>query len=396
MAAYAYNEKMKKKKNLFEGLSKNTFLLTLTSMFADISTEMLHPIIPIFLTQTLKANAGVVGLVEGIATATQNIIQGFSGWLGDVLEKRKPIAVIGYTVAAISKSLIGFASSWQWVLGSRFLDRLGTGTRSAPRDALIAGSADEKHRGKAFGLEGIGDNFGAFVGPLVAVVLLFFLHANIRSIFFIALVPGLLAVFMILMVKENNMTVQSKSKLNFSLSVFPQSYWKYLGVIAVFGIGNSSNAFLILETKRIGVPLFVTILIYAFFNLVAALISYPAGTLSDRLGRKNLLFGAFVISLIVYAGFAISTNIFFIGCLFILYGLYQGIFRSVGKAFASDFVPQQFRASAVGWYSTTVGLTSLFASIIGGQLWDAVSPSATFWYGAIFAAAGIVTLMILT
>src|ERR1035441_718760 len=171
----------------FAGLSRNTFLLAVTSLFADISTEMLVPILPIFLTQTLKASGSVVGLVEGVAEATQNIVQGFSGSLSDKLQRRKPIALVGYLLAAVAKPLMGVATAWQGVLGGRFLDRLGTGTRSAPRDALIASSANEADRGKAFGLEGVGDNAGAFLGPLLAILLLTGLHLHIRLIFYLAM-----------------------------------------------------------------------------------------------------------------------------------------------------------------------------------------------------------------
>lgn len=383
------------KKSYFSGLSKNTFLLALTSFFADISTEMLYPVLPIFLTQTLGASTSVVGIVEGVAEATQNIVQGFSGRLADRLQKPKQIALIGYSIAALSKPLMGLSPIWEVMLGTRFMDRFGTGTRSAPRDALIAGSADEKSRGKAFGLEGIGDNFGAFIGPLVAIVLLFMLHVDIRNIFYFAFIPGFLAVLMILLVKEKHIIVKAKTKLDLSLKKFPKMYWKYIVATALFGIGNSSNSFLILRTKNIGMSLEMTILIYAFFNLVAALISYPAGTLSDKIGRKNILLVSFGIFFFTYLGFAVSNNIYLIGFLFILYGLYQGIFRSVGKAFATDFIPQPLRASGIGWYATTVGISSLVASIIGGVLWTTFNPSVTFFYGAFFAVLGSVALFFL-
>lgn len=336
-----------------------------------------------------------MGIVEGIALATQNIIQGFSGWLSDKLQRRKPVAIFGYILAAISKPLIGFSSSWPQVLGARFLDRLGAGTRSAPRDALIAASADEGHRGKAFGLEGIGDNLGAFLGPLIAVFLLFALHFDIRSIFYWSLIPSLLSVFMIFLVKEKPIVMQAKSKLDITLNKFPKTYWKYLAVIAVFGIGNSSSAFLILQTKNNGVTLEGTILIYAVYNLVAALISYPSGSLSDKFGRKNILFFSFLIFLVTYLGFALTKNVFIIGGLFILYGCFQGIFRAVGKALASDFVPQNLRASSIGWYSTTVGLSGLIASIVAGQLWDRVNHPAVFMFGAVSAILGSISLLFL-
>jgi MFS family permease len=354
---------------------------------------MLYPILPVFLTQTLGAGGSAVGLIDGVAQATQNIVQGFSGWLSDKLQKRKSIALAGYLLAAIAKPLIGLSTGWQGVLGARFLDRLGAGTRSAPRDALIASSADEEHRGKAFGLEGIGDNLGAFLGPLLAVFLLLFLHLEMRFIFYLAIIPGLLAVLMIMLVTERPVVVSAKSKLDVSLRQFSGSYWRFLLVTALFGIGNSSNAFLILQTQDIGASLEATILIYAAFNLVAALISYPAGYLSDKWGRRNILLGSFIIFFVTYVGFAWTRNMVLIAVLFALYGLYQGIFRSVSKALATDFVPEQLRASGIGWYNTTIGLLGLVSSIIAGLLWDHVGHGAVFVYGAVFAVVGGIALL---
>ncbi len=379
----------------FAGLSQNTFLLATASLFADTSTEMLYPILPVFLTQTLKASGSIVGLVDGFAQATQNIVQGFSGALSDKVQKRKLIAVAGYLLAAVSKPLMGLATVWQSLLGARLLDRFGTGTRSAPRDALIASSVDEGNRGRAFGLEGVGDNAGAFLGPLLAVLLLYAAHLGIRAIFYVAVVPGLLAFLMVLLVKERPVTVAAKSKIDVRLRQFPKAYWKYLLATALFGLGNSSNSFLILRTREIGATLEITILIYAAFNLVAALISYPAGFLSDRCGRKYVLLASFVVFLIAYLGFAVTLNVFLVAGLFIFYGLYQGVFRSVGKALASDLVPEHLRASGVGWYSTTFGLLQLVASVVAGLLWDNIGHAAVFYYGAAFAAIGSFGLLLL-
>lgn len=387
--------KILKKTSLFTGLTKNTFLLALTSLFADISSEMLYPILPIYLTQNLKASGSIVGIIEGVAETTQNITQGFSGWLSDKLQKRKGIAIIGYAIAALSKPVIGIATGWPLVLGARFMDRFGTGTRSAPRDALIAASTDERNRGKAFGLEGVGDNLGAFLGPLIAVVFLFTLEFDTRTIFYFAIIPGGLALLMILMVQEKKASVKSKVKLDLNFRQFPAPYWRYLLVTSLFGIGNSSNAFLILQTKDLGISFQNTILIYAAFNLIAAFISYPSGYLSDRLGRKNILLVSFVIFLITYTGFAITKNLWLIGGLFCLYGLYQGIFRTTGKAMAADFSPQHLRASSIGWYASTVGITGLVASLVAGQLWDKVGHSAVFIYGVCFSLIGIISLVIL-
>ena len=382
-------------KRYFAGLSKNTFLLALSSLFADISTEMFYPVLPVFMTQTLKASGSIVGLVDGFAQATQNIVQGFSGALSDKLQKRKSIALVGYLLAAVAKPLMGLSTVWQGVFGARLLDRLGAGTRSAPRDALVASSVDEQDRGKAFGLEGFGDNAGAFLGPLLAVFLLYALHVGIRTIFYLAIIPGLLAFFMVLLVKERHAVVAAKSKIDVSLRQFPKGYWQYLLVIALFGLGSSSNSFLILRTQDLGVSLETTILIYAAFNLVAALISYPAGSLSDRWDRKHILLASFVIFLITYLGFALTRNILLIAALFAFYGAYQGVFRAVGKALASDFVPEHLRASGVGWYSTTVGLLQLVASVVAGLLWDRIGHAAVFYYGAVFAVIGSIGLLVL-
>ena len=322
------------------GLSRTTLLFAFASLFSDISTEMLYPVLPVFLTQTLNASGSIVGLVDGFAQAMQNVVQGFSGTLSDKLQRRKPIALAGYFLAAVGKPVMGLATVWQVVFGARLLDRLGAGTRSAPRDALIASSVSEENRGRAFGLEGVGDNAGAFLGPLLAVFLLYSLHVGIRSIFYLAVIPGLLAFFMVLLVKEHRAAVAAKAKIDISLRQFPKAYWKYLLVSVLFGLGNSSNAFLILRTQDIGASLERTILIYAAFNLVAALISYPAGSLTDRWGGKNVLLASFVIFLIAYLGFALTQNAVLIAGLFVFYGLYQGIFRTVGKAFASHLVPE--------------------------------------------------------
>src|SRR3989304_6849283 len=324
----------KAKKSYFSGLTKDSYYLALTSLFSDISYEILYPVLPIFLTQVLKGSGSIVGIIDGIALATQNIVQGFSGTISDKLQKRKPIALVGYSLSALSKPLIGLSTIWQQVLGARFIDRVGAGTRSAPRDALIASSAGEENRGKAFGIEGIGDNLGAFLGPLLGVVLLYSFDLQIRQIFYVAFIPGLLSVLMIALVKEKNRVTKDKPKLNLSPKKFSRNFWKYILATAIFGLGNSSNAFLILQTKDIGVTLETTIIIYAFFNLVAALVSYPSGYMSDKFGRKHILLFSFLIFIASYLGFSVSRNVILIGFLFILYGVYQGIFRSAGKAFA--------------------------------------------------------------
>jgi MFS family permease len=379
----------------FAGLSSNTFLLALSSLFADISTEMLYPVLPVFLTQTLKASGSIVGLVDGFAQATQNIVQGFSGTLSDKLQKRKSVALAGYFLAAVAKPLMGLSTVWQGVFGARLLDRLGAGTRSAPRDALIASSVDEKIRGRAFGLEGLGDNAGAFLGPLLAVYLLYSLHVGIRAIFYLAVIPGLLALLMVLLVTERPAPVAAKSKIDVSLRQFPKHYWKYLLATALFGLGNVSNAFLILRTQDIGVSLETTILIYAAFNLAAALISYPAGSLSDSWGRKNILLASFVIFLITYLGFAVTQNIPLIAALFVIYGLYQGIFSVRGQG-----IRVGFRAGASARQRRRLVQHNRRPPATRGQrrcglLWDRIGHAAVFYYGAVFAVVGSIGLLVL-
>lgn len=382
-------------KRYFAGLSRTTFLFTFASLFSDISTEMLYPVLPVFLTLTLGAGGSIVGLVDGFAQAMQNIVQGFSGTLSDKLQRRKPIALAGYFLSAIAKPLMGLATIWEVVFAARLLDRIGAGSRSAPRDALIASSVDAANRGRAFGLEGVGDNAGAFLGPLVALFLLYGLHLGIRWVFYCAVIPGLLAFVMVLSVKERRAPAVAAAKIDVGLRQFPVDYWKYLLVTVLFGIGNSSNAFLILRTQDIGASLERTILIYAAFNLVAALISYPAGSLFDKWGGKNVLLGAFVIFFIAYLGFALTQNVVLIAGLFAFYGLYQGIFRTAGKAIAASLVPDRLRAGGIGWYNTTVGLLQLIASIVAGVLWDRIGHTAVFYYGAVFGVVGSIALMAL-
>lgn len=386
---------MAESQRYFAGLSKDTLLLALSSLFADISTEMLYPVLPIFLTQTLKATGSDLGIIEGIAQATQYTSQGFSGWLSDKLQMKKPVALAGYLLAAIAKPLMGFVSAWPGFLGARFMDRLGAGTRSAPRDALIAASVTPEYRGRAFGLEGFGDNLGAFLGPLLALSLLTLRHINLRRLFYLAVIPGLIAFLLVLFIKEPPAVSTGGPKFEMHVRLYPRAYWKYLLVIALFSIGNSSNSFLILQTKSLGASLITTILIYAAFNLVAALISYPAGSLSDRLGRRNILLLAFFIFFLTYLGFAFLHSVALIAILFALYGAFQSIFRAVGKVLATDLVPHRLRASGIGWYSTTVGLLQLVASIVAGLLWDKAGHAMVFLYGSAFAAIGIVALLLL-
>jgi MFS family permease len=354
-------------------LPRNVVLLALASLCADVSSEMLYPILPLFLTQHLGAPASV----EGIAEATQNVIQGFSGWLADRMQRNKPVAVFGFALSAVGKPIMGLAMVWPQVLVGRLADRLGAGTRSAPRDALIAASVDDARRGAAFGLEGLGDNLGAVAGPLLAAGLLYALGVDLRWIFFLAFLPGLLTVLLVAAVIEpTRRSAPAAGTEPRRLRDLPPVYWKYLLSMAVFGVGNSSNAFIILKANSVGISTEQTLLVYAGFNLVAALASYPVGERSDAWGRKRLLLGALGVFLLAYLGLAFSSNPLVVGLLFVLYGAYQGAFRTVGKALATDLAPPPLRASALGLYASTVGLSALVASTVGGQLWVQIGPAS--------------------
>jgi MFS family permease len=328
-----------------------------------------------------------------VAEATQYLVQGASGWLADRLERLKRVALVGYALSALGKPAMGLGTIWPQVLAGRLLDRLGAGTRSAPRDALIASSVDDARRGAAFGLEGFGDNLGAVIGPLATVALLYAFHMELRWIFFLAFAPGLVAFGLVVPVTENLRSRDNgRQSIRIPIGDLPRDYWKYLLAVAVFGIGNSSNAFIILQATNIGIPVELAILVYATFNLLAALVSYPAGELSDSWGRKRLFLAGLAVFAVAYLGFGFSGNPAIVAILFVLYGAYQGIARAVGKALATDLAPSNLRATAIGLYASTVGLTALVASSIGGQLWVRVGPTATFLYGAILAVAGAILL----
>jgi MFS family permease len=374
--------------------SRDTICIVGANLFADMSTEMLTPILPIFLTQALHANGSIVGLVDGIAQAIRNMTDGFSGPLSDKLRNRKGIAAAGYAMSAVAKPLMGLSPIWEGVLGARIFDRLGAGARSAPRDAIVASSVDRGHRGRGFGLEGLGENAGAFVGPIATLLLLYALQLDIRTIFYLASLPGLVA-FTIILFVEQQPPPQEKMKINIRPTDFPLDYWKFLIAIAIFSIGNSSNSFLILRTQEAGASALMTTFVYAGFNLIAALVSYPLASLSDRLGRKNVILGSFFVFLIAYLGFALTLNIVVVVAMFLFYGAYQGSFRSVSRALASDLAPEHLRASGIGWFSATVGLCQLIASLVGGLLWDVLGHSSTFLYGIASGLAGIVATTLL-
>jgi MFS family permease len=284
---------------------------------------------------------------------------------------------------------MGLSTAWQGVLAGRLLDRSGAGTFAAPRDALVSLSTDERHRGRGFGLENLGQNAGAFLGPLLTVLLLYELQIEIRNIFYLAVIPALVAFAIALVLREPRMQSRPTGSVILYPTRLPVDYWKFLLVIALFSVGNSSNSFFILRTQELSASLLTTILTYSGFNLVAAIMSFPIGWLSDRWERRRLLLGTFAVSLLVYGGFAYAQSLAFAILLFLAYGFYEAGFRSVGRAIASEFVGEELRASALAWFSATAGLFQLVASLVGGLLWDQFGHTSTFIYGAISSATGI-------
>jgi len=372
-------------------LSRSAIIIGLVSLLSDISGEMIYPILPLFLTETLHAPATVVGLIEGIAVGASTAIGGLSGWLSDRLGRRKPVAFAGYALTAVTRPVIAAAQVWPVVLAARFVERFGKGIRNAPRDALLAESTPQQHRGRAFGFERAMDSAGAVIGPLVALALVGWMGLGARSIFLISGIPGALAALLILTVRERrNDTPSAATMTKFSLAGTTPEYKRLLLVTAVFGIANSANAFLILRSQQLGVDRKWTILAYTLYNLVASLAALPAGVASDRFGRRNVLIIGFLVYAVSYAGFGAANAAWLVWPLFALYGLFPALTEGAGKALAVDTAGTAGRATVIGIYAMVTGVTEIAASYIGGVLWDKVDSRATFYFGAGLALAAVV------
>jgi MFS family permease len=382
-------------RDVCSGMSRNTFVVAAGSFFADMATEMLTPILPIFMTHVLGTSGSIVGLVDGIAQAVRNIVDGLFGPISDKLRSRRSIAVAGYALSAVAKPLMGISTVWEGVLAGRVMDRVGAGVVSAPREALISFSTDHHHLGRGFGLEGVGENAGSFSGPILTVLLFYAWELDFRTVFYLAFIPGLLALLALSLVRERHPSIRRQTNPIREATRLPAEYWRFLIVIAIFSIGNSSNAFLILQVQDVGGSVLLTTLVYAAFNLVAALVAYPAGYLADKWGKKALLFGTFMVALTVYSGLALTRVFAATIAIFVVYGLYEGTFRSSGRMIASELAPEELRASAIGWFSMTAGLCQLIANLIAGALWDSLGHAAAFTYGATASAAGLTALTFL-
>jgi len=370
------------------GLHKNVFSAGLVSFFMDFSSEMVYPLVPLFLATILGVNKSVIGIIEGIAESTTSLLKLFSGWFSDKIGKRKLLMVGGYGVSTLSRPFVALSTHWGHVLTYRFIDRFGKGIRTAPRDAIIAESSPEMHLGRSFGFHRAMDTVGAVVGPATAFLLLSLFSNNYRLVFWASMIPGILAVLIIILfITEKK---RDKSKLatlpKLSLKDFDYRFKAFTFVVTFFALGNSSDVFLILRAQNLGIETAVIPLVYLSFNVVYALFAWPAGILSDKIGPRKVILSGFIVFALIYSGFALAQNPTHIWMLFPLYGIFMGLTEGVQKAYLATIIPQTHKATAYGIYNSLIGLAVLPASIIGGYLWDTISPSATFYYGAIMAS----------
>lgn len=376
---------MAKKDKVF-GVNRNVFYLGLTSLFNDISSEMIYPIVPIFMTTVLGAPVAVVGLVEGIAESTASILKVFSGWISDKAHNRKGLAVTGYVLSTIAKPMLVFANAWWQILGFRVADRTGKGIRTSPRDALIADSTTKEEYGRAFGFHRAMDTVGAAAGPLLAFALLPLLKHNYRLFFALSIIPASIGILLlVLFVKEKRDGTIFKMH-SADVRSLGKHFFIFLAIVFMFSIGNSSDAFLILRARNLGVPVFLIPLAYFVFNAVASLIATPAGIASDKIGRKTVMVAGFAMFGFVYIGFATATRSWMIWLLFAFYGVYYAFTESIFKAHVADLVTENVRGTAYGLLNMVMGIALLPASLIAGFLWDNIAPSAPFFYGSITAA----------
>jgi len=380
------------------GVSRNVFALGITSFFADISGEMIYPLVPIFLTTVLGAPVAAVGLIEGVAEATASMVKVVSGVWSDRIGRRMPLVLGGYGIAAIAKLLLVVAFGWPMVLLARFVDRFGKGFRGSPRDALIAESAGPDQRGRAFGFHRSMDTAGAVVGPLLALLLVALLNNRLRLVFAIAVIPGLLSVFALSLVREPKREARTESlsatAAPFSLRDLDRRLALFLVASLIFALGNSSDVFLILRAKSLGLSTAAVVLAYVLYNFVYMGAALPAGIVSDRQGRRNVFVGGLLIFALVYAGFAFAHQGLVVWPLFAIYGLYIALTDGVSKALITDLAPKEQRATILGTYGTLTGIAALIASVAAGLLWDHVSAAAPFAVGA-GAAVAAATLMLL-
>jgi MFS family permease len=391
-------------------LNPNVFFLGLVSFFTDVSSEMIFTLLPLFLANILGAAAIVIGFIEGIAESTASLLKIFSGWLSDRLGQRKSLAIIGYGLSTLAKPFMYIATTWGLVLGVRFADRLGKGIRTAPRDALVADSVSAGQRGKAFGLHRAMDTSGAALGLVVAAVVVFFLQKGTLELMrgtyqwlvLIGIIPAVLALFMFFFIREANKGSGQQSQSEClpessqgTKAGFDNRFKLFLGIMFLFTLGNSSDAFLILRAQNLDNSVIYILLMLIIFNIVYSAVSIPAGILSDRLGRRRIIVLGWLVYALTYLGFAVASASWQIWLLFALYGVYYGLAEGVARAFVADLVSEDKCGTAYGLFHGVVGITLLPASVIAGWLWQAVSPAAPFYFGAGLALLAMIGLLAL-
>jgi len=387
-------------------LGRNVLALTAVSFFTDLSSEMIYPLLPVFLTATLGASASALGAIEGAAETTASLLKLASGWWSDRVQRRKPLVLLGYGLASAVRPLVAIAQSAGQVLAIRLADRVGKGIRNSPRDALIAESVDPAIRGKAFGFHRAGDHAGGVVGPLVAFALLQWAGLDMRAVFWLALIPGLAAVFIVVaFVREmpreageaspSPRTSASATGDAEHSPALPRTFWIYLAILFVFTLGNSTDAFLLLRARQLGVPVALLPILWAALHVVKTTTSTSGGALSDRYGRAPIVVIGWAVYAAAYLGFAFATAQWHAWALFLGYGLFFALTEGAERALVADFVPASRRGTAFGWFYLTVGIGTLPASILFGLVWDRLGAHAAFIMGAGLAALASLALVVM-
>ena len=380
-------------------LPRNVWAVGLTSFFMDVSSEMVLNILPLFLANVLGVKTNVIGLIEGIAEATASILKLFSGWLSDKVGGRKWLAVTGYGLSALVKPFFYIAGSWSLVAGVRWADRVGKGIRTAPRDALVADSVTAETRGLAFGFHRAMDTAGALTGILIAVGVVWLAQRDtlslsrptFQSVVLISLLPALLAVLSLILGAKDVAVKGQRAAPKFSLRSMGKPFGVFLVIVSIFTLGNSSDAFLVLRAQNLGVSVIGILLMLAMFNLIYSLISTPAGSLSDRVGRRRLIIGGWLVYAAIYFGFALAQSAWQVWLLYVAYGLYYGMAYGSANALVADLVPDALRGTAYGTYNAVIGLLAFPSSLIAGILWEGAGawggfgPSAPFLFGGSLA-----------
>jgi len=376
------------KNDLFSGISRNVVLLGMVSLFTDMSSQMVFPLLPLYLTCVLGAGAYVVGIVEGAAQASASMFKLVSGYWSDRLGRRKVFVIVGYTLSAVTKPLLAFANVWTTVLVVRVVERVGKGVRTAPRDAIVAESTDQRYRGRAYGFHRSMDGFGSIIGALLAYILLQSL--DYRDIFLLALIPGMLAVFFLLFVREEDQpVVERTSSMAGSFRDLPPGLHLFILVASVFSMGHFGYAFLLLKAVDVGLPDQGALLMYVIFYMVYTLCTVPAGIVSDRVGRRPILMtGYLLFALVAGLSVMVSSPTGVLG-VFVLYGVFFALIDGSQRAFVVDLAPPHLKATALGVFHASIGLVALPGGMIAGMLWDTFGPGMTFMYGSVLAMAAL-------